>query len=274
VNTTNACVCRCFFEAGRAFAADAKARVLLIACRGRTFMSGADLSELGSVVPPPAYRDLLGAIEDCAKPVVASLHGTALGGGLELAMACHFRCAVNSARMGMPEITLGILPGAGGTQRLPRLVGAEAALDMMLSGAPIDAKRAQQIGLIDEIVGDDPVAGGIEYARRLAQANTPPRRTRERKVDAAGASEASVQALLTKHARALKGRTTQTIVIESVRAGAPRRANVSRTMLSAGEPRRQRSGAPARSTPPSGTTDRRSLRPAASQSNSVPNIAP
>jgi 3-hydroxyacyl-CoA dehydrogenase len=220
VNAIDASVRRGLLDAVQAFAADGGARVLVIACRGRTFMSGADLSELGSVVPPPAYRDLLGAIENCDKPIVASLHGTALGGGLELAMACHFRVAVTSARMGMPEITLGILPGAGGTQRVPRLVGAEQALDLLLSGAPIDAHRAKQIGLIDEIVGEDPVAGGIEFARRLAQADTKPRRTRELKVDASGAADATVQALLTKHARALKGRTTQQIVIESVRAAA------------------------------------------------------
>src|SRR5690348_8065741 len=93
VNAIDASVRRGLFDAVPAFAAGSGARVLVIACRERTFMSGAELSELGSVVPPPAYRDLLGAIEDCAKPVVASLHGTALGGGLELAMACHFRCA-------------------------------------------------------------------------------------------------------------------------------------------------------------------------------------
>jgi 3-hydroxyacyl-CoA dehydrogenase len=220
VNAIDAAMRRGLFDAVRDFAADSSARVLLIACRGRTFMSGADLSELGSVVPPPSYRDLLGSIENCDKPIVASLHGTALGGGLELAMACHFRCAIPSARMGMPEITLGILPGAGGTQRLPRLVGAEQALELLLSGAPIDAARGKQIGLIDEIVDGDAVSGGIAFAKRLAQSGAKPRRTREQAVDAAGLADASVQALLSKHARALKGRTTQELVLESVRAAA------------------------------------------------------
>ena len=132
---------------------------------------------MGSVIPPPSYADVLQALESCAKPVVAAMHGTPLGGGLEIAMACHYRCATPGARLGMPEITLGILPGAGGTQRLPRLVGVENALDLLLSGAPIDGTRARELGLIDEIIGDDALEGGIDYARRLVANGAGPRPT-------------------------------------------------------------------------------------------------
>jgi 3-hydroxyacyl-CoA dehydrogenase len=191
---------------------------LVIACRGRTFFSGADLAELGSQIPPPGYRETLAALEESTLPVIASLHGTALGGGLEIAMACHYRCATASARMGMPEISLGILPGAGGTQRLPRLIGPQAALDMLIQGAPIDAQRALQLGLIDEIVGDDPVAGGIEYARRLIAGGAAPRPTRKSTRHSEPLRDSDVAACLEKYARFLKGRTTQHLAVRAIRA--------------------------------------------------------
>lgn len=191
---------------------------LIIACRGRTFMSGADLSELGSSMPPPPYADVLRALENCEKPVIAAMHGTPMGGGVEIAMACHYRCATAGTRLGMPEITLGILPGAGGTQRLPRLVGIEAALDLLLSGAPIDASRALALGLIDEVIGDDPVQGGIDYAQRLLSRGAGPRPTRARRAPAPALSDADIAAAQARHARGLKGRSTQNLVFESIRA--------------------------------------------------------
>jgi len=196
--------------------ADTKA--LLIVCGGRTFMSGADLAELGGTIPPPGYAETLAALENCQKPVIASLHGTALGGGLEVAMACHYRCATPTARMGMPEITLGIIPGAGGTQRLPRLVGSLNALGMLLSGAPIDAKRAHAMGLVDEIVGDDPLEGGLAFAQQLVRQGALPRPTRASKERLEVPSEQAIADLLEQHARALKGRTTQHQVIRSIEA--------------------------------------------------------
>jgi 3-hydroxyacyl-CoA dehydrogenase len=191
---------------------------LVIACRGRTFMSGADLSELGSSIPPPPYADVLRALENCEKPVIAAMHGTPMGGGVEIAMACHYRCATAGTRLGMPEITLGILPGAGGTQRLPRLVGIEAALDLLLSGAPIDASRALALGLIDEVIGDDPVQGGIDYAQRLLSRGAGPRPTRARRAPTPALSDADIAAAQARHARGLKGRSTQNLVFESIRA--------------------------------------------------------
>jgi 3-hydroxyacyl-CoA dehydrogenase len=191
---------------------------LVVACRGRTFMSGADLSELGSEIPPPPYSEVLRALESLDKPVIAAMHGTPMGGGVEIAMACHYRCATAGTRLGMPEITLGILPGAGGTQRLPRLVGIEGALDLLLSGAPIDAARARELGLIDEIVADDVVEGGVDYARRLLAQHAGPRPTRARPAPSPPLSESAIAAAMARHARGLKGRTTQNLVFESIRA--------------------------------------------------------
>ncbi len=195
---------------------DSAVNALVLACRGRTFMSGADLSELGSAIPPPSYADVLHALESCTKPVVAAMHGTTLGGGLEVAMACHYRCATRAARFGMPEITLGILPGAGGTQRLPRLVGLENALELLLSGTPVDSARALELGLIDELTADDVVDGGIAFARRLIEKHAKPRLARSNPAPLP-LTDSMIANALGRHARALKGRTTQSLVVEVLR---------------------------------------------------------
>lgn len=218
VNAIDAGIRAGLLDAVRQALANREVQALVIACRGRTFMSGADLSELGSSIPPPPYAEVLRALENCEKPVIASMHGTPMGGGVEIAMACHYRCATAGTKLGMPEITLGILPGAGGTQRLPRLVGIEASLDMFLSGAPIDASRALALGLIDEVTGDDPVQGGIDYARRLLAQGAGPRPTRARPAPMPALSDADIAAAQARHARGLKGRTTQNLVFASVRA--------------------------------------------------------
>lgn len=198
--------------------ADVGAKVILVTCAGRTFLSGADLNELGSAIAEPNYYDTLNRLEGAKKPVVAVLHGTALGGGLETALACHYRAATGDARMGMPEITLGIVPGAGGTQRLPRLIGARPALELMIQGAPIDAARARELGLIDEIVEEPPREGGVAYAQRLADQGAPVRRTGDRQADSTGFSPAEVSDYLASQARALKGRTTQHKTLAAVQA--------------------------------------------------------
>src|SRR6188768_2643650 len=139
---------------------------LVIACEGRTFVAGADIREFGK---PPLAPDLPEPIEflDTAPQLtIAAIHGTALGGGLELALACNFRVATQSARLGLPEVTLGILPGAGGTQRLPRLIGVKPALDMIVSGTSLVAADAQRIGLVDEITADGLQAFAVAFARR------------------------------------------------------------------------------------------------------------
>ncbi len=128
---------------------------VVIACAGRTFVAGADITEFGKPPRQPTAIAVIEAIEACPKPVIAALHGTPLGGGLELALGCHFRVAAPGARLGLPEIKLGIIPGAGGTQRLPRLVGMEKAMAMILSGEPIAAREALDAGLVDEIIEGD-----------------------------------------------------------------------------------------------------------------------
>ncbi len=154
-------------------------KALLILCEGRTFIAGADITEFGKAPLEPYLPDLLDTIEASAKPVIAALHGTALGGGFETALAAHYRCAVSSARVGLPEVKLGLIPGAGGTQRVPRLAGAAAALDLISSGAPITAGEALQLGLIDKIVDGDLHDAAIAWATKLVADGAPVRRSSE-----------------------------------------------------------------------------------------------
>jgi len=159
-------------------------RAVVIYGTDRTFIAGADIREFGQPPQAPFLPDVINRIEACAVPVVAALHGTALGGGLEVALGAHYRIAVPTARFGLPEVTLGILPGAGGTQRMPRLVGAEFALDAITSGRQIGAKEALSVGLIDRISEDaDLRATGIAYAKDLIGDGAGPRRTSAMVVD-------------------------------------------------------------------------------------------
>ncbi|GAA0505233.1 3-hydroxyacyl-CoA dehydrogenase NAD-binding domain-containing protein [Deinococcus depolymerans] len=159
-----------------AAAADDSVKAVVIIGGGRTFVAGADIRTFD--MPREQAPDLRGTIQKLdafTKPTVAAIHGTALGGGLELAMACTYRVAVPGAQVGLPEVKLGVLPGAGGTQRLPRVVGAAKALDMMLSGNPIRATEASQLGLIDRLIDGDLLAGAVEFAREMADARPLPR---------------------------------------------------------------------------------------------------
>ncbi len=159
-------------------AADDDVAAILLVCRGRTFIAGADITEFGKPMKAPGLNEAIEGMEGSRKPVVAAIHGTALGGGLETAMACHYRVGVASARFGQPEVKLGILPGAGGTQRLPRLVGYPKALEMCAIGNPVGADEALAAGLIDEIV-DEPFEGGIAFAEKLIAAGSPLRKIRD-----------------------------------------------------------------------------------------------
>jgi 3-hydroxyacyl-CoA dehydrogenase len=161
-------------------AADETVRAIVLACAGRTFIAGADITEFGQPPRPPSLHEVLDVIEGSPKPVVAAIHGTALGGGLEVALACHWRVAVPSARLGLPEVKLGLLPGAGGTQRLPRLVGVEKALAMIVGGEPIGAEEAHRVGLVDALVEGDLVAGAVAFAERVVAEQRPLRRVRDR----------------------------------------------------------------------------------------------
>ena len=155
--------------------ADSAVTALVIAAKGRAFIAGADISEFGKPPAPPILPDLLAAIENAPKPVVAAIEGVALGGGLEVGLACHGRVASPAAKLGLPEIKLGLIPGAGGTQRLPRLIGAAAAFPMMLSGEPIPAQKALALGLVDKLVESDAVGAAIALAQELADKGAPAR---------------------------------------------------------------------------------------------------
>ncbi len=157
---------------------------IVLRCEGRTFIAGADITEFGKPPKDPWLPEVLVAIENSSKPVIAAIHGTALGGGFEVALACHYRCAVPSAMVGLPEVKLGLLPGAGGTQRVPRVAGVKAALDMITSGSPVPVARAKDMGLIDELIDEsDLAAGAIQYARDLVESGAPLKRIRDISID-------------------------------------------------------------------------------------------
>jgi len=166
-----------------ALAASSKAQAIVLYCAGRTFIAGADISEFDQPPRAPFLGTVLDLLDSMSKPVVAAIHGTALGGGLETALACHYRCAVPSAKVGLPEVKLGILPGAGGTQRLPRLAGVEQALKMIVSGEAINAIDAHRHGIIDELIEGDLLPGALDYAHQLVEHSIPLRRARDQKIE-------------------------------------------------------------------------------------------
>ncbi len=165
------------------FEQDDTVKAMVLIGGGRTFIAGADIREFGKLTSGgdhkrgPGFNVILNRIESASKPVIAAIHGTALGGGLETAMACHYRVAVPSAQVGQPEVKLGIIPGAGGTQRLPRLAGIAKAVEMCAAGDPIAAAEALKYGIVDKIVDGDLLAGAVAFARE--KAGSPPRRTRD-----------------------------------------------------------------------------------------------
>ncbi|WP_028226337.1 3-hydroxyacyl-CoA dehydrogenase NAD-binding domain-containing protein [Paraburkholderia ferrariae] len=184
------------------------AHAVLVVGAGRAFIGGADMREFGKSPLPPALPDVCNRIEACPKPVIVAIHGAALGGGLEVALAAHYRLAVAGARLGLPEVTLGLLPGAGGTQRAARLMGAEAALSLMLSGRHVDVQEARKLSLVDRVgQSDDVLAEGLAYAQELLASRAPVRRTRNAQGladrDAALAAVAAARADTVKKSRGL-----------------------------------------------------------------------
>jgi 3-hydroxyacyl-CoA dehydrogenase len=164
-------------EAGvKQAAGDATIKAVVIRCDGRTFFAGADITEFGKPMKGPGLGAVIDMIEALDKPVVAAIHGTALGGGCEVTLGCHYRIAVPSAKIGTPEVKLGLLPGAGGTQRIPRIAGVKLALEMTALGDPISAKKAQEAGLIDRLAGEDSLAAdAIAFANEIADKRPLPR---------------------------------------------------------------------------------------------------
>ena len=155
-------------------------QAIVIICEGRTFIAGADISEFGKEPKGPSLFEVQDIMENSSKPVIAAIHGTALGGGLEVALTCHYRIAVKSAKCGLPEVNLGLLPGAGGTQRLPRLVGVEQALKMVTSGLHLPAEQCLQNGLIDKLSNnDDLLKDSISFAKEIIEENRPLKKVRD-----------------------------------------------------------------------------------------------
>jgi 3-hydroxyacyl-CoA dehydrogenase len=177
VNALSAAVRRGIYDAVKRAGADPQVGAIVLTCAGRTFIAGADITEFGKPPQSPSLGEVIAEIENCPKPVIAAIHGTALGGGLEVALGAHFRVATKDAKLGLPEVKLGLLPGAGGTQRLPRAVGPELAVRMIVTGDPIGAAEALKNGLIEEIV-EGPAVGGEVFARKVLAEKRPLRRLR------------------------------------------------------------------------------------------------
>jgi 3-hydroxyacyl-CoA dehydrogenase len=179
VNALSAAVRKGIADGVKSAQADDSVKAIVIACAGRTFIAGADITEFGKPPQSPSLHEVIEVIENSSKPVIAAIHGTALGGGLELALGCHFRVATKDAKLGLPEVKLGLLPGAGGTQRLPRAVGPEMAVAMIVGGNPISAADALKNGLIEEIIDGDPAVGGEAFARKALAEKRPLRKLRD-----------------------------------------------------------------------------------------------
>ena len=160
--------------------ADSAVKSVVLICEGRTFIAGADITEFGKAPVGPSLQDVQNTIENASKPVVAAIHGTALGGGLEVALTCHYRVAVPSAKCGLPEVNLGLLPGAGGTQRLPRIVGAAKALEMMTTGQHVGAKACLAMGLVDELAEEGKLReAAVAFAKKIVAEGRPLKRVRD-----------------------------------------------------------------------------------------------
>lgn len=206
------------------YRADPSVDAIVLICAGRTFSVGADIREFGQVIRPPfLHEDVFGGIVTSPKPVIAAIHGLALGGGYELAMACHYRIAVPSAQVGLPEVKLGIPPGTGGTQMLPRLIGVEAALEIICSGEPVKAGKALALGMIDALAAEGALrADAIAFARRIVAEGKPLPvvRDREDKVVPARGHPEIYDRFLARNADKFRGFKAYEAIVEAVRAAA------------------------------------------------------
>jgi len=202
VNALGHAVRQGLLQAFQSAEADSQVRAVVLVCEGTTFIAGADIKEFGKPPQAPSLPEVIEVIEGSSKPSVAVIHGTALGGGLEVALGCHYRIASRDAKVGLPEVKLGLLPGAGGTQRLPRLAGVAKALDMIVSGTPIGAAEAVEHQIVDELFEGDLTEAGLAYAHRMVEEGRAPRRSGEQ---TRGLENADNEALIrAKHAEVVK----------------------------------------------------------------------
>ena len=219
VNALGAAVRQGLLAAMQQAQADAAVAAVLLVGAGKAFIAGADIREFGKPPVPPALPEVCRAIEGSDKPVVAVLHGAALGGGLEVALSAHYRLALPAATVGLPEVNLGLLPGSGGTQRAPRLMGVQAATAMMLSGQHLKAQAALQAGLVDKLVeGADAQAEGLAYVRELLAAKAPVRRTRDLAIAEPQAALAWLEEQKAETAKKARGLFSPLKIIECVQA--------------------------------------------------------
>jgi len=196
-------------------------KAVVLICEGRTFIAGADITEFSKPLKDPSLLDTENSVEHSSKPVIAAIHGTALGGGFELALCCHYRVAVPSAKFGLPEVHLGLLPGAGGTQRLPRVVGPQAALEMMLGGKHVDAKFALSNGIVDELVPEGELqSAAVAYARQVVAEKRPLKKVRDLndKVVAARGKSQIFEEARKANARKFRGYIAPEYIIRCVEA--------------------------------------------------------
>ncbi|MFV0276004.1 MAG: 3-hydroxyacyl-CoA dehydrogenase NAD-binding domain-containing protein, partial [Parahaliea sp.] len=196
-------------------------RALLIHCAGRTFIAGADITEFGQPPREPILPELLARLEHHDKLTVAAVHGSALGGGLETALCCHYRCITPSAKLGLPEVKLGLLPGAGGTQRAPRLMGLPAALELITSGNPLSAAQAVTCGLADRVLADEELPGGaLAYTRELLADDAPLRRARELPLTLGAGERELLDQARTQLARKTRGEHAPLRIVDCLEAAA------------------------------------------------------
>ena len=199
-------------------AATDKTDITILRCAGRTFIAGADITEFGKPPQAPALATVLEALESHHKPVVAAIHGTALGGGLELALCCDYRLAVETAKVGLPEVSLGLLPGAGGTQRLPRLTGLKIAIDIITNGRPLSARDAQAAGIVDEVSGDDLVRAAEAFAEDLVGRGAGKRLTKDLPLQFNNDDTALLSGARDTIAKRLKGQTAPQRILDCLNA--------------------------------------------------------
>ncbi len=202
-------------DAVRVLEQDPDVQAMLILCAGKTFIAGADIREFGKPRQPPSLAETCDIIEGCTKPVVAALHGTALGGGFEIALAAHYRIAASDARMGLPEVKLGLIPGAGGANRLARIAGAEQALEIVIGGNPISAADAHAVGIVDEIAENDLRVAATAFAKSLAAGGKAARPTRARAIEAIAPD--AFEAVVARLTRKTAGQEAPAACADSVR---------------------------------------------------------